>query len=337
MKPPLPTREPVGIGAIATGAWIWLQQTYIPDMPVELAASIGAFVAVVARQWVKPLVLHLEEVDQAIAQAKTSTRQQDDPRDQRPSGSKPGVRACIALAVLLGGAATAEAQGIRDPLEQIGRGVAAGAAREAADWLDGGEPDRGQERPPQAMQARPAPAPAPVPEDDGLSADTIVILGGMGMLAAIVLVAVVVLGRRRDGQPAAHLMLGQDAAAEEERAELEAAQEHRFKAARRLLALSFLSALTVQIGEILLETWAPGAEDVLNLIHVLLWGAVALFFALTVVFGPVCRELMPTLTLKMLIWNKEGTIPVQVRVALIYSIFGLVAMTMLVIASYSGG
>ena len=106
-----------------------------------------------------------------------------------------------------------------------------------------------------------------------------------------------------------------------------------------LFYLSLSAALTLQVLEVLAETYYPGLEDVLNLLHILSFTAVIVFFALLILFGPITRDVFPSVTWKLLVWGegKSRPMPVQVRVALIYVFAGFAITTMLVAATFSGG
>ena len=110
--------EPVGILAALAGIVSWVLHTYIPNIPVEIVSAIGVIVSGLARQFVVP------SVKLGPPLAKSTKR-----------GRKGPDAAAVGILLLLATSAPSEAQGIRDTLEQLGRGVAADAARQAADRL----------------------------------------------------------------------------------------------------------------------------------------------------------------------------------------------------------
>lgn len=146
-------KEPIGIAAAATGIIEWLLHEHVPEMPPGVVTAVGAVaVWLLARPFTVPHGRHVDEVAKALAEP--------------PPKAKGTAAAGVVLLALLLGAASAEAQGIRQTLEEIGRGVAASAAREAAERLEGE-----QDAPP-APEAAGEPAPAPTGATDAIAGDT---------------------------------------------------------------------------------------------------------------------------------------------------------------------
>ena len=255
----------------------------------------------------------------------------------------PGIKVTVlTLLLALIGPVSAEAQ-IGDLLnraeqlvnqaEEAGSGLIEEAAAAA------GRPAQ----PPELNVTVETPAAAAVMDEASLSPDTLAILIGMGALAVILLALVIVLGRDRGQRDHARALslqqLGDEQPQEEET--VRAVQDCRSRAVGKLFAGALCLALTIQIAETLAETFYPGLEDTLNLLHILSYTATIVFFALLVLFGPVTRDVFPAITWLMLVYGTAAGAkkppPIQVRVALIYAYMAIAVTTMLVAATFSGG
>ena len=250
----------------------------------------------------------------------------------------PGIKVTIIalLLAVLASAGPAEAQGLRETLEGIGRQVAGEVVRDAADRIDGGEPAPEPAAAAQPVRQVNVSAP-PVEVDPGLSTDTIVVLFGLGIICLLLLVVMMTLmGRNQSGQEQVRSLSLQDLGDKDEEEVVKEIQNLRFASVRWLFSMALVVALTIQILETLAETFYPGLEDTLMLVQILAFTAVIVFFALLLLFGPITRDVFPSITWKLLVWGNDRKMPVAVRVALIY-VFGAIAVTtMLVAATFAG-
>ena len=312
-------REPIGVAAapVAGVAVIveWALQTYVPDMPPGVVAACAAIaVWVLARPWTVPHAHHVEVVEKAYATEPAPTSH--DP------GPGAGAGAGLVALLLLAGAATADAQGIRERLEGIGRAALDGAVDEGLSQLEG-ETGGGEsvEVPDDAEWSRPGEtreefAERLFREQRGgaqTESETVTLTTTqLYFIGAVFLASVGMLGwllRRRPnvGAPESSSIAGMGSITDESRAEAEDADTARLDGIREQFWRWFWALIAVEAGELLGKAKWPGSHEILDDVSVFVFALAALWAGLWVVFGPVNRYVMPYLTWVYLMWGPPRT------------------------------
>ena len=296
--------EPIGAVAapVAGVAAIveWLLHTYVPDMPPGVVAACAAIsVWALARPWTVSHEKHVALMKDSYRTGRhdeSVLRGDDAPYPHFPEGigspMKPppksrGAAAVAVMAMLLMGAATADAQGIRERLEGIGRAALDGAVDEGLSQLEG----ETAEQPPVQPAAQPAPAPMAVAADDP---DAITVTRGQLIVAGIIgllcMAIIVLYGRQQRPPPPSSSLLADP---EKKLEGPDPLSTYRLDAVKRLFILTFAASIFVQTVEVFAESYLPGMQTTANLAHLFLLALSALWAAVWVVFGPVDRYIFP--------------------------------------------